>query len=267
MNEPLRRDYIPDRNTEYLIYQTMVGVWPIDPDRKSGYILKAIREAKAHTSWTQPNEKYEEAVGEFVKSLFESRWFMDKLEPFVNSVREAGRVNSLSAVLLKITTPGVPDFYQGTEIWEHSLVDPDNRRPVNYEVRRRLLSEARDLSVEQVWRRAEQGISKLWLTWRALGVRRSHPEWLGGTAEYRPLLAEGPKAEHVLAFVRGEGAVVVVPRLPLKLAGKWDDTTLELPQGRWLNELTGETIDGGRRRLSDMLAKFPVALLTRLAQA
>jgi (1->4)-alpha-D-glucan 1-alpha-D-glucosylmutase len=263
MNEPLRRDFIPDRNTEYLIYQTLVGVWPIDLERKTSYVQKAIREAKAHTSWTQPHEKYEEAVGQFVKSLFESRWFLDKLEPFVKAVREAGRVNSLAAVLLKITTPGVPDFYQGTEIWEHSLVDPDNRRPVDYDARRRLLAEARDLSVDQVWRRAEQGIPKLWLTWRTLAARRNHPEWLGGTAEYRPLYAEGSKAEHVLAFVRGEGAVVVVPRLPLKLAGKWDDTTLELPQGRWLSEFTGETVEGGGRAVNELLARFPVGLLTR----
>ncbi len=164
MNEPLRRDFMPDRNTEYLIYQTLVGAWPIDRERMSNYVVKAIREAKAHTSWTQPNEKFEEAVGQFVKSLFDSRWFVDKLEPFVASIREAGRVNSLSAVLLKITTPGVPDFYQGMELWDYSLVDPDNRRPVDYEVRKGLLAEARDLNADQVLKRAEQGLPKLWLT-------------------------------------------------------------------------------------------------------
>jgi (1->4)-alpha-D-glucan 1-alpha-D-glucosylmutase len=144
-----------------------------------------------------------------------------------------------------------------------SLVDPDNRRPVDYSLRRRLREELSDLSVEQVVQRADEGLSKLWLIIRALDARRRRPDLLGGTAMYRALEPSGAKSRHVLSFLRGDRAAVVVPRFPLSLDGQWDDTALELPAGRWTNEITGDFMEGGRQPLSQLLRRFPVALFIR----
>jgi (1->4)-alpha-D-glucan 1-alpha-D-glucosylmutase len=261
MNETFRQDYMPDRNTEYFLYQTLVGAWPISQERICEYMIKATREAKAHTSWTDPQAPFEEALLKYIESLLDHRPFLDSLQTFVAQILQPGRINSLSQVLLKITTPGVPDFYQGTELWDLSLVDPDNRRPVDYALRRRLLEELPKLSVGHVLKRADDGLSKLWLMVRALDARRRHPDLLGPTAAYRPLAPTGSKSRHVFAFLRGERAAVVVPRFPLSLAGKWDDTTIELPTGRWFNELSGDFFDGGQQGVSHLLREFPVALL------
>jgi (1->4)-alpha-D-glucan 1-alpha-D-glucosylmutase len=263
MNEPFRQDYMPDRNTEYLLYQTLVGAWPISQERAASYMLKAIREAKSHTSWTDPQARFEEAVAKFVESVYAHPEFMQSVQAFAAAIRDAGRVNSLTQVLLKITTPGVPDFYQGNELWDYSLVDPDNRRPVNFNLRRALLAELRGLTAEQVMGRADEGLPKLWLMQLALAARRRRPDRLSGRADYRALEPKGAKARHALAFVRGEGAVIVVPRFPLSLAGQWDDTSIELPEGRWLNELTRETAGGGPQAVGALLRRFPVALLMR----
>jgi (1->4)-alpha-D-glucan 1-alpha-D-glucosylmutase len=174
-------------------------------------------------------------------------------------------VSSLAQTLLKIAAPGVPDFYQGTELWDLSLVDPDNRRPVDYDERRRLLAAAEGLSPEQALVRMDEGLPKLWLIQRALAVRRRHPPafGVGEPARYRPLEGSGPRADHVLAFARGTEVVAVVPRLVMGLRGGWEDTALELPPGRWHNELTREEAHGPTR-LAEMLARFPVALLSRM---
>jgi (1->4)-alpha-D-glucan 1-alpha-D-glucosylmutase len=181
----------------------------------------------------------------------------------VNEIRDAGRVNSLAQTLLKTTTPGVPDFYQGCELWDLSLVDPDNRRPVDYQVRRALAGEMAALSAEQVMARSDEGLPKLWLISRALAVRRRHPERLGGTADYRPLQVAGPKSRHALAFLRSESVAVVVPRFPYTLAGQWQDTSVELPAGHWTNELTGDLCEGGPQGLAKLLPRFPAAILLR----
>ena len=160
---------------------------------------------------------------------------------------EPGRVNALAQTLLKLTAPGVPDLYQGTELWDLSLVDPDNRRPVDYELRRRLLSELEGATPEQLWARVEEGLPKLWLIRQALTWRRRQPELFGPQGDYQPLLAKGGRAAHVVAFARGNAVVTVVPRLVLGLNGDWGDTTLELPAGAWRNELTGDEVDGNVR--------------------
>jgi (1->4)-alpha-D-glucan 1-alpha-D-glucosylmutase len=172
-------------------------------------------------------------------------------------------VNALAQTLIKLTAPGVPDLYQGTEVWNLSLVDPDNRQPVDYDLRRRLLHEVEAATSEQVWARANEGLPKLWLIRQTLALRRRQPERFGPQADYQPLLAKGERAAHVVAFARGSGVVTVVPRLVLGLNGEWGSTTVKVPNGAWRNELTGDDVDGHVIRLTDVLARFPVALLTR----
>jgi (1->4)-alpha-D-glucan 1-alpha-D-glucosylmutase len=185
--------------------------------------------------------------------------FLDFVEPLIGP----GRINSLSQVLLKLTAPGVPDIYQGNELWDLSLVDPDNRRPVDYQVRRELLADLnRRPTPEEILRRSEEGLPKLWVTRQALQLRNRHPEWFGVDGTYRPIHAAGPKADHVVSFARGEGCIAIAVRLPLKLGGAWGSTTIELPEGPWANQLTGESVEGGRVDLAEVLARFPVALLS-----
>jgi (1->4)-alpha-D-glucan 1-alpha-D-glucosylmutase len=254
----------PDRNAEYLLYQILVGAWPIDVDRATAYMLKATREAKAHTSWTESDPAYEGALKKFVAGILGDREFVADLEGFVGPMIGPGRVNSLSQVLIKLTAPGVPDVYQGNEIWDMSLVDPDNRRPVDYGLRRKLLAElAGGLEAEEILRRSDEGLPKLWVTRQALLFRRRRPELFGPGGDYRPIEAAGARADHVVAFGRGEGSVTVATRLPIRLGGDWGDTTIDLPGGRWSNELTGDAVDGGPIRVGDLLARFPVALLSR----
>jgi len=253
----------PDRNTEYLLYQTLVGAHPISLDRLQAYLEKAAREAKAHTSWTAIDEGYEAALRQFVERTLADPQFAAGLVDFVGPLVAPGRVNSLAWKLLALTAPGVPDLYHGSELWDLSLVDPDNRRPVDYELRRRLLDELDGLAAEEAWARPDEGLPKLLVVQRTLQLRRRRPTAFGPSGTYRPLLAQGPKARHAVAFVRAEEAVTVVPRLVLGLAGDWASTELELPPGQWRDEFTGAVKDGGRQPLVGLLDRFPVALLAR----
>lgn len=262
MNERHRRNGRPDRNAEYLLYQTLVGAWPIETERVIAYMEKASREAKAHTSWTQPDPAYDEALQGFVKGIMASDEFLRDLENFVAPLVGAGRINSLSQTLIKLTAPGIPDFYQGTELWDLSLVDPDNRRPVDYDLRRRRLRELRNMTVEQIRKRMDDGLPKLWVIKKALELR-CEKKFFAPEDRYRALSITGAKADHVVAFARGERAVTVVPRLTLKMGGDWQDTAVEMPPGRWHNEFTGATNPGGKHALSALLESFPVALLAR----
>jgi (1->4)-alpha-D-glucan 1-alpha-D-glucosylmutase len=267
LNERHRRGGWPDRNTEYLLYQTLVGAWPLGVERAIAYMEKAIREAKVHTSWTEMNQEYEEALQAFAAAVLADREFTADLEAFVAPLVEPGRVNSLAQTLLKCTAPGVPDFYQGTELWELSLVDPDNRRPVDYGLRRQRLVALEGATPEEIWARLDEGLPKLWVIRQALALRRRQPELFGPQGDYQPLLAQGARAEHVVAFTRGGRAVTIVPRLVLGLHDDWADTVIELPTGWWRNQLTGDEVRGGVVRLAELLARFPVSLLVRKATA
>ncbi|HUJ09669.1 MAG TPA: malto-oligosyltrehalose synthase [Verrucomicrobiae bacterium] len=263
MNEKHRRGEWPDRNIEYFYYQTLVGAWPLPLERALLVMEKAAREAKQYTSWTRPNSGYDSALREFVKGTLGDQQFIADLERFMAKLVEPGQVNSLAELLLKLTTPGVPDIYQGDELWDFSLVDPDNRRSIDFAMRRRLLAELSGLSVDQVWRRRNEGLPKIWLLQKTLHFRRDHPELLGGESSYEPCSATGAKAEHVVAFIRSARVATIVPRLVVRLKGEWNDTRLSLPAGNWTNELTGEAVAGGVCHLADLLKHFPVALLSR----
>jgi (1->4)-alpha-D-glucan 1-alpha-D-glucosylmutase len=262
-NRRYHRGDVPDRNTEYLFYQTLVGAWPIDVDRATNYLEKAIREAKMHTSWTHKNADYEAGIRAFAEGIMKDGEFIADLERFVQDLATPGRLNSLAQILLKLTAPGIPDIYQGTELWDMSLVDPDNRRPVDFTLRRRLLGELMGLSPEEILARSDKGMPKLWLIKQALHLRRELPDCFGPKGAYHPLYARGDRADHVLAFMRCESVISVIPRLVLGLTGNWKNTALDLPMGNWKNILTGDEWAAGSVRLSEMLARFPVALLER----
>jgi (1->4)-alpha-D-glucan 1-alpha-D-glucosylmutase len=263
-NERHKRDALPDRNAEYLLYQVLVGAFPLDTERAQQFMAKASREAKEHTSWVDPDETYDEALAAFVEGVLGDAEFTADLAGFTAPLVAAGRVSSLAQTLLKLTSPGVPDVYQGTELWDLSLVDPDNRRPVDYEARRRLLDRVRSASAAEALGLGDEGGPKLWLTMRALGLRARMPSAFDPGAAYRPLEATGARAANVVAYLRGGDEVaVIVPRLVLGLGDGWGDTSVELPAGRWTDELTGEGVDGGRVGLAELLAGFPVALLVR----
>jgi (1->4)-alpha-D-glucan 1-alpha-D-glucosylmutase len=264
MNAGFKTGNFPDRNTECFLYQTLIGAWPIGRDRLLAYMEKAVREAKRHTSWIQQNKEFEDALRNFIERILESREFVEDLEAAVARILAAGRVNGLAQTLIKYTAPGIPDTYQGSELWDLRLVDPDNRTPVNYEGRQTMLDELRaGLSPEEIMLRADSGLPKLWVVHAALQLRGSHPEWFGPDASYTPLPATSSRNEHLVAFLRGTHVAAIAPRWPMKLANSWGATSLDLPKGQWRNVLTGDVINGGRLRLQEIMHRFPVALLTK----
>ena len=306
----------PDVNEEYLLYQTLVGAWPLEtapepaldpaiapreqaPEsfvrRIQEYMIKALREAKVHSSWLNPDEEYEQALRDFISKIlsptggFDGAFIRDFAE-FQSPISRAGMFNSLSQTLLKITSPGVPDFYQGTEIWDFSLVDPDNRRPVDYEHRRRLLDSLQDKEVgslaSELLRSAPDGRIKMFVTTGALNYRRNHRE-LFEQGEYLPLQPAGERERHVISFARRIGAktaIVVAPRFFIRLApglpigsDVWGATAVLMNDklsGCYRDVFTGRTVrtrarpgaheDGHELPLAEALAHLPVALLERV---
>jgi len=286
----------PSRNDEYLLYQTLLGAWPLEPltqgalddfrERIHAYMQKAVREAKLHTSWMNVQSAYETALARFIDGLLgtlEPNPFIHDFLPLQQRLAAVGCVNSLAQTLIRLTSPGVPDTYQGTELWDLSLVDPDNRRPVDYALRQRMLDDFGSADVEQSrghnllasW---PDGRVKLWLIARLLQLRRRAAGWFE-RAGYLPITVRGTFAKHVCAYARnGDGVFLLcgVPRLWLDLprepaqwplgAHTWADTSLLLPQAvvQWRNVLTGETVQaeagGGGRALplSAALSSFPV---------
>jgi (1->4)-alpha-D-glucan 1-alpha-D-glucosylmutase len=300
---------VPDANEEYLLYQTLVGAWPLAPldaadahdefvERIQAYMNKALKEAKVHTSWVNPNEAYERAMREFVRAILvpcAGNRFLAEFVEFQKPVARAGMFNSLSQTLLKIAAPGVPDFYQGNEIWNFSLVDPDNRRPVDYAHRQRLLASLREEKsaqdraslIDKLVGSPEDGRIKLYVTSRALAFRRDKRE-LFEQGEYLPLRASGRRAKNIVAFARrlNETEVLIVAgrffmRLGAAAASRppvgpevWGDSVLslgdQLEPGRYRDVLTGLEVsahdqDGkGALPLAAVLAHLPVALLERV---
>ncbi len=253
----------PDAADEYLLYQTLVGAWPIQTERVVAYLRKAAREAKRRTSWLDPDPRYEEALESFTRGVLADEGFVADLDRFVAPLVAFGRSNSLAATTLKLTSPGVPDLYQGTELWRADLVDPDNRRPVDFTRRRRALADQEDLDVDTLRARSDEGLPKLRLIARTLRLRRRRPEAFGPHGSYEPLRFAGARARHGIGFVRGGQVAVLVTRFPVGLAGDWGPTTTSLPPGEWVDVLTDRPHAGGRRRLTEVLGDLPVAVLDR----
>ncbi|MGH9406700.1 MAG: malto-oligosyltrehalose synthase [Terriglobia bacterium] len=288
----------PDRNEEILLYQTMLGAWPFQDDDVPGfkerlqeYMLKATREAMVHTWWARPNRKHEEALSRFVAALMDpskSGPFLKDFLAFEKKLGYYGALNALSQLLIKITAPGVPDFYQGTELWDLRLVDPDNRGPVDFDTRTRLLAELRGLEsrgvpamLKDLLEHWTDGRVKLYLTAKALNFRKAHPQ-LFAEGEYFPVKIRGKQGENVCAFLRRlahEWALTAAPRFFSRLAPErklplgenvWKRSGLELKPGmprKWSNIVTGEAataVEAGGQLvlpLSEVFSGFPVALL------
>jgi len=266
MNDAHRRRGVPDASIEYLLYQTLVGAWPLTTERAVAYMNKAAHEAKRRTSWLQPDAAYDASLTEFVTAVLADPRFTTDLESFVATLVPWGRVSSLGTTLLKLTSPGVPDIYQGCELWDLSLVDPDNRRPVDYGRRRRLLDDLSGHSAARAWSEdSASGAAKLLLIRDALALRARIPASFDERGTYEPAHARGEFADDVVAFIRGLPAAVIAiaQRRSLGRSGQWGDTMLEVPDGQWRNVCDGTTLGGGAVPLRDLLARFPVALLER----
>ena len=259
-NSAYRENNFPDRNAEYLLYQTLVGAWPISEERLQSYMEKAVHEAKQHTDWTRRNKTYEEALEKYISRVCHDKRFTSELDQFIAEISDAAMVNSLSQTLIKLTAPGVPDIYQGCEHWDFSLVDPDNRRPVDFALRRSLMEKLDDISAAEVWKRRAEGLPKLWMIRKVLKARARLGEF--GKFSYQPVFAKGKKTRQLIAFSRDEKLITAVPRFFKKLNGEWQDTALDLPAGWWRDEFTGEIYDGAVR-LEKLFRSFPAALLIR----
>ena len=255
LNTSIKQNGFPDANDEYLIYQTIVGAYPMPgkseddfKNRVQEYLQKALREAKTHSNWDKPHEEYEAATKNFAVQLLDtSKPFWKSFEKFHQKIADFGIVNSLAQVLLKFTSPGIPDVYQGTELWDFSLVDPDNRRPVDYEERQQLLeeleaqaNETHENIIANLWENRYSAKIKLWLVQQLMNERKSNVE-LFSEGEYVPLTVEGKYKQNVLAFARSHNQQWCVIAAPLhiaslsKLQGKeilaidWSDTNIVLP--------------------------------------
>jgi (1->4)-alpha-D-glucan 1-alpha-D-glucosylmutase len=295
------RHWAPERGDEYLFYQALLGAWPAAGDdlellssRMRAYMLKAIREAKLNTSWIQEDPGYERATLHFVEQCLTGRraaGFLESFRPFATRVARAGAVNSLAQLVLKLASPGVPDFYQGSELWDLNLVDPDNRAPVDFALRRRLLeglepvlsgsAPHRSELARALLDRWEDGAIKLYVTACGLRLRRERPAPFRD-ADYLPLRVSGEAAPHVVALARvaGDDAVLAIaPRLVATLGGDgpplglaaWGDTVIHLPEPlsrhEFLDAFTGADQRpvgddrGATLKVAGLLADLPVSLL------
>ena len=268
-----KRHGIGDRNTKLLVYETLIGMWPLDNaelpsarDRLKQYLEKAAREAKTHTSWIAPNPEYEEGLLSFADALLSDPKFCADLTRFQKPVAFYGFLNSLAQIVLKATAPGTPDFYQGSELWDFSLVDPDNRRPVDYQHRASMLKKLKTVSIETLLRRWHDGRIKMFVTWKLLELRARHAD-LFRDGTYEPLDA-GP---NICAFVRryeGDAMLVAVPRLLASIVkpgifpigNVWGDASLGVSD-RWRDLFTGDEHEG--TEVQKVFSRFPVAVLKK----
>lgn len=262
-NEKHHAANLPDRNTLYFLYQNLVGVWPFPQERFIAYMRKAAREAKMYTSWFFPNHDYEKKLQSFIECIFADQKFCALVDAFVKPLVDPGRINSLAQTVLKLTAPGVPDIYQGSEIWNYSLVDPDNRLPIDFNLRKKLFKKMLILSPKKILQHMDTGMPKMWVTYKILELRKKYPNFFQN-AEYSPVFLHGEKLQNGIAYLRAKKVLVVVPRLLLSLNNNWSNTWLEIPKGNWWNIFTNECFSGEKILVSNILKNFPVAVLLKM---
>jgi (1->4)-alpha-D-glucan 1-alpha-D-glucosylmutase len=258
----------PSRRAEYLFYQTLVAAHPLDAERAWAYMLKAARESKLETTWIQPDQQYESGLEDFVRGMLADADVDTEISALVEAMTPEWQMLSLSQTLIKLTVPGIPDIYQGSELWDLRLVDPDNRTPVDFDARRRLLRHVINQETGEFLSRLEDGGPKLRLIATALAVRSRHPEAFGRDAGYQRIAVSGSRADHAICFsrTRSDGLPVTVTigfRWPLLLRAGWQDTTVSLPHGRWRDVLTKREVEGETQLLETLLDDTPIALLER----
>jgi (1->4)-alpha-D-glucan 1-alpha-D-glucosylmutase len=246
-----------DRVFEYLMWQTLVAAWPLSQERARRYAEKACREARLHTSWRSPDSSYEAARDRWIAGVYADAALLSEVAALAARLAPHGDRNSLAMLAIKLTAPGVPDVYQGTELRADSLVDPDNRGAVDFGVRERELRALGDRAPAEIT--ADLSRAKLWTLRRLLAVRRRMPALFDAPA-YRALAASGPHAHRVFAFARGDDLVTIVPRLTAGAEG-WRDTTLELPAGAWRDVLADRVVAGGTVPVALLFAVLPIAVL------
>ena len=262
-NQKYKTNNFPDSNDEYLFYQTLFGAWPISISRISAYMAKATKEAKVFTSWVDPNQAYDEALQRFIESVLSDKEFISKFKKFTETYIEAGQINSLSQTALRLCLPGIPDTYQGCELWDLSLVDPDNRRPVDFNIRYKLLKELPFLSTKQIWDRKDEGLAKLAVIKACLDLRNQFPDSFGKKGIYEPIIAKGVKSDHVIGFLRGSKVAVIVPRLILNKDYDWEDTFVKLPPGNWKDYFSQAEFNQNSILVKTLFKDFPISLLSR----
>jgi (1->4)-alpha-D-glucan 1-alpha-D-glucosylmutase len=253
-------DIAPDRTFEYAMWQTLVGAWPLAQQRAQTFAEKATREARLRTSWRRPDAAYEAARARWLAAVYADADLVSDIAAFAAELQPHGDRNALAQLLIKLTAPGVPDFYQGSELRDDALVDPDNRRPVDLAARARRLGELAAAGDAGAAKLGELGAIKLSTIRRVLALRAQRPELFA--APYRALAAAGPHARRVFAFARGDDLITVVPRLGVR-AEAWRATALALGAGRWRDALTGDEIDGDSQPVSRLWRRLPIALLVR----
>jgi (1->4)-alpha-D-glucan 1-alpha-D-glucosylmutase len=263
MTERYKTNGYPDRNTEYMLYQTLTGAWPISPERTAEYMIKAVKEAKVHTSWVNQDDEYEHALHTFIHSILSDENFTELIEKFVETIREPGFIKSLSLTLLKLTCPGIPDIYQGCELPARCLVDPDNRRPVDFDIRREMLEEIESADAEAVMEYRQEGRPKMFLIHRVLHFRRKNPGLFSSESSYIPVETDSGKEPEILGFIRRNGKKQCLTAVPRYVTTRRKETYLSLDtETRWRNILTGEDLPGGTLSQDVLFKRFPVAFLT-----
>lgn len=296
INQPAKpkqgKNFVPDKNEEYMLYQALLGSWPVEnplpenfAQRLEGYLLKALKEAKVHTSWSIPDEQYEQALLKFSRKLLDpAHGFLKAFEPFQKKIAFYGIFNSISQVLLKLTSPGVPDIYQGCELWDLSMVDPDNRRPVDYQLRQQYLEYIQKQSgkdtgqlISELLENKEDGRIKMYVIYKTLQLRNQYPGAFE-KGEYIPLEVTGTHKDRVISFARvsaEQTILVVAPRLYTKLMTQnelpvgeqiWKDTAIQLPKNLrktgWKQVFTGSGLQPAEKLyLKDICKEFPLGLL------
>lgn len=258
-NKKHKKFNLPDRNTEYMLYQTLVGAWPISLERTKNFMTKAVREAKVYSNWADPDKEYETILMNYIELLYADTEFMGMIEDFVETIKRPGFLNSIAQLILKLTAPGIPDIYQGNEFWDYSLTDPDNRRPVDFDKAKEAFKKMSRLEPETVMFDLERDLCKSFVIQKILDLRKRH-HLFNEPYNYKSIDITGEYNKYALAFMRGDKILIIVSSMSLKPGSQWKNTKVAFPEGRWKNIFTGKTLSGGYNKLNSFMGSFAGAV-------